>query len=179
MSALAIKNVSRASLYDATKVHVDLLKRFLFSIPYIGRVTVTSTWRPPGGAGGSRSFHKYVPSLAVDFVPDDRDLWSVFNKLVSLGWQRIGIRPDAHMIHLDMGVEFGLAKPYLFFEGIGGKDLGLLSRQPASRLQQIPGYSTSNVRVFPARARAAQKMSWLIPGIVLGIGGIATYLILR
>jgi len=174
-----IQCVAPVSLYDSAKVHYALAEKFLATVPYIGSVLITSTWRPPGGAGSPKSFHKRTPCLALDFQPKNSNLWDVFNKLISLGWQRIGIRPDKHMIHIDMGAEFGLARPYLFLEGVGGKDLGPLDKQPLSLLQQIPGYSTSKVRLFPSpETKISPEIKTLIISGIVAVGsGVLTFLI--
>lgn len=122
------------------KVDYSVAKKLDDAIPTIGPVTITSTWRAPSGAGSSGSLHKKNPCLAIDFKPKDASLWGVFRKLKGLAFKRIGIRPDAHMLHVDVGVEKLGKAPYYFYEPVGGSDGGPIEQQKLSTLQGIPGF---------------------------------------
>lgn len=121
----------------------EITKRLDAAIPYIGAIRITSTYRTPGSSAATMSFHSYIPALAIDFVPLETPLWTVFSILQQLGFHRIGIRPDANMIHIDNGYQVGKAYEYYFLENNQGTDIGPLASQPLERLQLIPGFNDS------------------------------------
>jgi len=109
------------------------------SIPYIGKIQVTST---TGGAHAPGSMH--YKGLAIDFVlKGGQRLWYVFNWLRQLGWKRIGIIKYANGLHVDVGLEAGKATgPYYFAENNNGADIGPITSQPSSYMAGVPGWNT-------------------------------------
>jgi len=143
------------------------------AIAVIGPITITSTWRPPGGAGSAGSFHKKTPSLAIDFVPDDPDTWGVFRKLQQVGFYRIGIMPGKNAFHVDVGYEKGLANEYYFLENNSGQDLGPISAQSLATLKTIPGYGNEPE---PVPANLRDLVGRANPWILLAIPAAVYYI---
>lgn len=122
------------------KLDYAVAKKLADAVPYIGRVRITSTWR--SGTGGS--MHQRTPALAIDFAPLQRPMWHVMQILRSLGWNRIGLSPAQNILHVDIGLDRGVATgPYFFYEDSNGKDKGPLTSQSAATLAAIPGYGTT------------------------------------
>lgn len=142
---LSLTNISaQLEKFQYGNIEYAIAKRLNDAIPHIGRITITSTFRKPGQAGSAtRSYH--LTGRAIDFVVREKPLWIVYLTLRNLGFRRIGLRPDANMIHVDSG-----NGSYFFVEGTSGQDQGPLSRQPATRLASIPGYTDTPASVSAA-----------------------------
>jgi hypothetical protein len=143
-SAFNITHLKPADIPNWENLSIFLVKRLNDTIPYIGSIKITSTYRP-GDTGSAHS-----KKLAVDFKPLKRPLWHVYQIMRALGWQRIGIDPGQGIIHADIGEGRGYSYPYYFLEA-KGKDVGALSKQAQTALAAIPGY------LSPLTAVAAGK----------------------
>ena len=134
-----LRFLNSSTLPNWQSVQFSVAKKLDDSIPYIGKIQITST---TGGKHAPGSMH--YQGLAIDFVlKGGQRLWYVFNWLRQLGWLRVGIMKYANGFHVDTGKEAGKATgPYLFAEDIKGNDLGPLTSQPSSYMAGIPGYGT-------------------------------------
>lgn len=154
----SLKHLNTGNLKLWHLVDYDLARKFDKALDWIGSVIITSTWRDwPKGS-------MHTKGLALDFVPQTKLLWPIYLTLRALGWKRIGIRPDANMIHVDIGMEKGLKKyPYYFYEIVGGKDAGPLDKQPIERLRKIPGYTEEPLKIEPVVKTPEKKPLYVLP----------------
>lgn len=135
-NTLGINYLKPSDIPDWEHLSVYLVKRLNDSIPKIGKIKVTST---TGGGHATGSAH--YKGLAADIRPLQIPLYHAYQKLVALGWKRIGIDAGQNILHVDVGELAGFSSPYYFLE-LSGKDAGPLSGQSAARLAAISGYSS-------------------------------------